>query len=180
MPLGYNILEVSWSSGRRGGGFALLFESNLKVKSVKTHSFDQFAHMHCTVVFKDTCVDLFVVYCPPPSRANGLKTSDFFDEWSIFLDAQILNSRDILITVDFNLHLDVPDNPNVMRFNNFWDVHGLKQHVNEPTHMLGHTLDLLIARDLSRMLAMLLLLLIPVSRTSAAIILVTTSPLSLH
>jgi len=46
--------------------------------------------------------------------------------------------------------------------------------------MLGHTLDLLIARDLSRMLAMLLLLLIPVSRTSAAIILVTTSPLSLH
>jgi len=39
-----------------------------------------------------------------------------------------------------------------MRFNNLLDVHGLKQHVNEPTHMLGHTLDLLIARDSSRLL----------------------------
>jgi len=104
------------------------------------------------MVLKDTCVDLFVVYRLPPSRANGLKTSAFSDDWSIFLDAQILNSRDILITGDFKLHLDVPDNPDVMRFNNLLDVHGLKQHVNEPTHMLGHTLDLFIARDSSRLL----------------------------
>ena len=104
------------------------------------------------MVVKDTCVVLFVVYRPPPLRANGLKTSDFFDEWSIFLDAQILKSRDVLITGDINLHLDVPDNPNVMRFNNLLNVHGLKQHVNEPTHMLGHTLDLFIARDSSRLL----------------------------
>ena len=96
---------------------ALLFKSNLKVKSVKTHSFDQFEQMHCTMVFKDTCVDFFVVYRPPPLRANGLKTSDFFDDWSIFLDAQMLNSRDVLITGDFNLPLDVPDNPDVMRLN---------------------------------------------------------------
>jgi len=97
-------------------------------------------------------VDLFVVYRPPHSLANGLKTSDFFDDWSIFLDAQILNSRDILITGDFNLHLDVPDNPDVIRFNNLLDVRGLKQLVNEPTHMLGHTLDLFIARDSSHLL----------------------------
>ena len=122
----------------------MLFKSNLKVKSVKTHSFDQFEHMHCTMVFKDTRVDLFVVY-HPPSCANGLKTSDFFDDWSIFLDAQILNSRDILITGDFNLHLDNPDNPDVMKFNKLLDVHGLKQHVNEP-------LDLFFAQDSSHLL----------------------------
>jgi len=152
VPLGYKMLQVSRSSGRRGGGVALIFKSNLKGKSVKTHSFDQLQHMHCTVVFTDTCLDLFVVYRPPPLRANGLKTSDFFDDWSIFLDAQILKSWDIPITGDFNLHLDVPNNPDAMRFNNLFDVHGLKQHVNEPTHMLGHTLDLIIARDLSRLL----------------------------
>ena len=39
-----------------------------------------------------------------------------------------------------------------MKFNNLLDVHGLKQHVNEPTHMLGHTLDLFIAQDSSRLL----------------------------
>jgi len=108
--------------------------------------------MHCAMVFKDTCIDLFVVYRPPPSRANGLKTSNFFDEWSIFLDSQILNSRDIRITGGFNLHLDVPYNPDVMKFNNLSDVHDSKQHVNEPTVMLGHTLDLFIARDSSRLL----------------------------
>jgi len=35
LPLGYSILQVSRSSGRRGGGTALLFKSNLKVKSEK-------------------------------------------------------------------------------------------------------------------------------------------------
>jgi len=39
VPLGYNMLQVSRSSGRWGRGVALLFKSNLKVKSVKTHSF---------------------------------------------------------------------------------------------------------------------------------------------
>ena len=130
----------------------MLFKSNLKVKSLETHSFDQFEHMYCTMVLKDTCVGLFVVYCPPPSRASGLKTSDFFNDWSIFPDAQMLNSRGILITGDFNLHLDVPDSPDVRRFNNLLDVPGLKHHVNEPTLMFSHTLDLLIARDSSRLL----------------------------
>ena len=36
VPLGYKILQVSRSSGRRGGGVALLFKINLKLKSVKT------------------------------------------------------------------------------------------------------------------------------------------------
>jgi len=90
VPLGYKILQVSRSSGCRGGGVALLFKSNLKLKSVKTHSFDQFGTYALYNGLKDTCVDLFFVYRPPPSRANGLKTSDFFDEWSICLDAQIL------------------------------------------------------------------------------------------
>ena len=71
VPLGYNILQVSRSSGRRGGGVGLLFKSNLKVKRVKTHSFDQFEHMHCTMVFKDTCG---LVRCLPPSS--------FTCEWS--------------------------------------------------------------------------------------------------
>jgi len=31
VPLGYNILQVSRSSGRRGGGVALLFKSKVKV-----------------------------------------------------------------------------------------------------------------------------------------------------
>jgi len=64
----------------------------------------------------------------------------------------MLNSRDIRVTGDFNLHLDVPDNPDVMRFNNLLDLHGLKQHVNEPIHMFSPTLDLFIARDSSRLL----------------------------
>ena len=178
VQLGYKILQVSRSSGCRGGGVALLFKSNLKLKSVKTHSFDQFEHTHCTMVFKDIRVDLFVFYRPPPSRANGLKTSDIFDEWSIFLDAQILNSRDVLITGDFNLHLDVPDNPDVMKFNNLLDVHDLKQHVNESTHMLGHTLDLIIARDSSRLFCDAVV--DPGLTEPSAIILVTTSPLLLH
>jgi len=65
-----------------------------------------------------------------------------------------------------------------MKFNNLLDVHGLKQHVNEPTHLLGHTLDLFIARDSSRLFCDAVV--DPGLTEPSAIILVTTSPLLLH
>ena len=95
-----------------------------------------------------------LVRCLAPSSFTCERSEDIWLFWWLVNLSRCtkLNSRDILITGDFNLHLDVPDNPDVRRFNNLLDVHGLKQHVSEPTHMLGHILDLFIARDSSRLL----------------------------
>ena len=50
------------------------------------------------------------------------------------------------MTGDFNFHVDVSDDREALRFLDILDLHNLQQHVHEPTHIAGHTLDLLITR----------------------------------
>jgi hypothetical protein len=53
----------------------------------------------------------------------------------------------LLVVGDFNFHVDQSDAPNVGNFTRVLEAAGLQQHVHEPTHKQGHTLDLLITRN---------------------------------
>ena len=92
---------------------------------------------------------MFVLYRPPPSTQNGFKTATFFEEFSEFISEHVTTTAEIIIVGDLNLHLDINTNPHTRQFTNLLACSGLKQHVNEPTHILGHTLDILITRDTS-------------------------------
>ena len=43
---------------------------------------------------------------------------------------------------DFNIHIDNMTDGNAKEFSSVLDMFGLWQHVTEPTHLWGHTLDL--------------------------------------
>ena len=45
---------------------------------------------------------------------------------------------------DFNIHMDITDDPNTITFNDFLDSFNLHNHVNLPTHKSLHYLDLVI------------------------------------
>lgn len=51
-----------------------------------------------------------------------------------------------MITGDFNFHIDDENDRDARLFPDFIDSFDLRQHVVEPTHRLGHVLDLVIAR----------------------------------
>ena len=51
-----------------------------------------------------------------------------------------------MITGDFNIHVDVADDPDSIKLLDLLESVGLRQHVTQPTHVHGHTLDLLITR----------------------------------
>ena len=53
----------------------------------------------------------------------------------------------VLMTGDFNIHMDVPDDPLTIHFNELLKSFNLKQLVSGPTHEQGHTLDLFIVND---------------------------------
>ena len=55
----------------------------------------------------------------------------------------------ILITGDFNLHVDNTSDPVSRVFLNLLNCLDFKQHVAQPTHSRGHTLDLVITFGLS-------------------------------
>ncbi len=52
----------------------------------------------------------------------------------------------LLITGDFNLHVDDREDSSAMKFLDIIETCGLRQHIHKTTHRSGHTLDLLITR----------------------------------
>jgi hypothetical protein len=88
------------------------------------------------------------VYRPPPSKDNGLNTNFFLEhEWPIFLAKYATVDKNTIILGDLNFHLDLPDNRETKKFNSCLDACGMRQLVSEPTHVAGHTLDVVIIRD---------------------------------
>ena len=52
----------------------------------------------------------------------------------------LLSSESLLVTSDFNIHVDVVRNPYREKFLELLETMGLQKHVIKPTHESGHTL----------------------------------------
>ncbi|KAF3700637.1 hypothetical protein EXN66_Car016324 [Channa argus] len=77
--------------------------------------------------------------------ASGAKYDTFLDEFQDVL-FEIFNLCDnIIVTGDFNIWVD--DLRRGERFRCLLQAYDLSQHVREPTHRRGHTLDLVITRN---------------------------------
>ena len=134
---------------------AVLYQCGLTIKtfySTRNGMFTHFEHMDSMVVSTDVNVRLCILYCPPPSKRNCFKNSVFFDEWSLYLDRLAVITNDVIITGDLNFYLDNVNDADAVRFNGTLEAHGLVQHVVGPTHKKGHTLDVVITRDISSLL----------------------------
>ena len=90
---------------------------------------------------------LSVIYRPPPSQKNGFSTNEFLEhEWPLFLSKYATTDKSIVIVGDL-CHLDIPTDRDTSKFNSCLDTFGMEQHVRGPTHVAGHTLDVIITRD---------------------------------
>ena len=52
-----------------------------------------------------------------------------------------------VVVGDFNIHVDVPEDSDSIKLLDLLESSSLRQHVVGPTHILGHTLDLVITRQ---------------------------------
>ena len=91
-------------------------------------------------------VHLLVVYRPPPLKKNGLSVSTFVTEFTTFLELVVTSPGHLLILGNFNFHADDPRDTLARKFTEILDTNNLVQHVTEPSHVSGHTLDLVISR----------------------------------
>ena len=81
------------------------------------------------------------------SSSHPVIVDVFFEEFSAYLELIILSSEPLLITGDFNIHVDVVGDPVRAKFLDLLEAMDLRQHVTRPTHQSGHTLDLIITRQ---------------------------------
>ena len=85
---------------------------------------------------------LVVIYRPPYSSNHPVTVNAFIEEFS-----QRMSTDPLLITGDFNIHVNSKSDNDVLKFLDLLQSMGLRQHVEFPTHVSGNTLDLVITRE---------------------------------
>ena len=143
-PSTFSFLHSPRTNGL-GGGLALIYRSSLKMSRIPIQTFSSFESL--CVRFTTTSAFSFnflTIYRPPASSK-----SIFNSEFATLLEDLATSPSELIITGDFNIHVDQPSCPSSSPFLNLIDVFSLTQHITFPTHISGHTLDLLLTRSSS-------------------------------
>ena len=146
-PTGYNTLYHCPRSGRRDGGTALLVRNGYVTSKISCIEKSSFEVSEWLVDDRSTQLRIVIIYRPPSSPVHPVSSSTFFAEFSDYLESVVMSSEPLVLLGDFNIHVDVPTHMDAIQFRDLLDSMGLQQHVKRPTHIHGHTLDLLITRQ---------------------------------
>ena len=139
LPDGFKIEHMA--RAKRGGGVALVFREHISVAQKRRSNWESFEYMEC-LVQTNVPLRLVIVY-RPPHHGNSFNT--FINDFTAYLEQLIVTNGQLLITGDFNIHLD-GSSKECSDFMVLLRSFGLIQHVRVPTHTAGHTLDLLITK----------------------------------
>ena len=72
---------------------------------------------------------------------HRIPVSVFLAEFFSHLEPLSLCKEPLLICGDFNIHVDSTEDPDSVKFCDLLESVGLRQHVNQATHVNDHTLD---------------------------------------
>ena len=137
-PVNYTILQKSRNENARGGGVALICNTDLKPKIINLKTFSSFEYI-CVKINSKLPSIISVIYRPPNNNLNC-----FFDEFTEYLTELATFDKSLTVLGDFNIHVNRSSNT-VSEFVNILDLFDLKQYVTGSTHNLGNTLDLVIS-----------------------------------
>ena len=143
---GYIFRDCPRKGGRIGGGTGLLCRSELSPNMIKCDEKTSYEFSEWQVKGPTGPLLLVIIYRPPYSKQHPVSTNVFMDEFAEHLQELILCKETLLITGDFNIHMDDRLDSDAVKFNELLLEFGLNQHVSAPTHRDGHTLDLIITR----------------------------------
>ena len=132
-PQSYSFLH-SCRENRRGGGVGLICKNMYDPKVLNIDTFNTFELLF--VLLNNVSLNIAVIY------RTGPCSQSFFDEFSEFLVTASSFNNQLIILGDFNLPSS--NNINHATFCDILGLFNLKQHVNEPTHIQGNILDLII------------------------------------
>lgn len=146
----YNFVLFPREENKRGGGVAILFLKTLyegkKINLISAKHFEYVAVELEQTGYQPVLV--IGVYRPPPKT----EFKDFRPEFESLLQDVSAKCKDcIILAGDFNIWFDenLEDKYKKYKteFSSLLNKYSLTQHVKSPTHKEGHTLDLVISRN---------------------------------
>ena len=150
-PTGF-VLDHLPRVDRTGGGVGLLCRQSFRPQRQPIKQMKTFEYCEWTLKIMSEAMLVVVVYRPPYSEKHPYSVSDFVEDFSLYLETVITLPYKIIIGGDFNIHTDIIENDNSKKFGDMLTMFCLSNHVQVPTHIGGHTLDLFITRDCDEIL----------------------------
>jgi len=138
--------------GRIGGGICCLHKSNLKVTRKNTVTMRTMEYLETTVEVNTNVFSVVTIYRPGSTAKNRYSMNDFYSELTQVFGHYSTYRNEVIIIGDFNLHINKSMDVNARRFQELLQLFDLHQHVSEPTHRDGNTLDLVITRTNTKLL----------------------------
>ena len=126
----------------RGGGVGILVKSTLSPTQISSKHFDSFEH----VVIKLPCSNNRNIWLISIYRLQHVPVSVFHEEFTELLEMYTVLNDDFIIAGDINIHVETDETSSV-KFHEIIDLFNLKQHVIGPTHIKGHTIDVIITKN---------------------------------
>ena len=123
----------------RGGGVGIMVKSTLLCKQLSVTHYTSFEHSIVRVPLESKAT----LYLITLYRLQEIPIATFMDEFSELLDQYVIYHDLCVIAGDFNIHVET-QTANAKQLRELLDLYNLKQHVKDPTHIKGHTLDLVI------------------------------------
>ncbi len=140
-------LKLTPRAERIGGGLAILHKKNIQVKKCKPPECKTFEIMEILVTTTNKKLRIVTIYRPDSSLSHRYTLTEFFDEFNEVLGHYLCMKDEILFCGDYNIHVNKPNDYKARRLQSILDTFDLKQHVKEPTHEHGNTLDLILTKN---------------------------------
>ena len=135
---------VKTKTGRQGGGISLIYKKYITIKEINISTDLQTIELaYYKVKVPSKVLDLLIIYQIPSTSIL-----ESCNELAAFMEDNITTLRGTLILMDdLNIHMDDKADPGTVTFTDFLDSLGLVNHTQFPTHVSGHTLDLIITQE---------------------------------
>ena len=75
---------------------------------------------------------IVILYRPPYSDQHKVTTEKFLMDFSTYLETLLLVKEELLIVGDFNIHVDISNDVDAIKFLDLLDSVGLQQHIKKP------------------------------------------------
>ena len=150
LPPSYSIMDLlrDATSANTGlvnhGGLVLLYCSNYMARRIQLQIKPlTFEVLVCSLRLAAISLVSVTIFRP----GSRVPCNDFFLELTSLFEIITIYHNNLLISGDFNVHVDDINDNNGKRFAAILDSFDLTRHVCQPTHSCGHTLDLVITRS---------------------------------
>ena len=135
-PPGFSFFQIP-KPKRRGGGVGLFISSAYKVTPILLPAHTSFKSMSGTVELGRSCLNILNIYRQPGP------TSTFFSKFQDTMFYMSTLPYNVVVMGHFNLHIDTVSS-DIRQFADIVESFDLDQRVDFPTHIYGHSLDLMI------------------------------------